>query len=69
MIRQIKQAIKDEIKKALLNAGYELDDDFEIGLENTKDVAHGDFASNVAMQLARVAKKNPRAVAEDIISC
>jgi len=68
MIRQIKQTIKDEIKKALLNAGYELDDDFEAGLENTKDIAHGDFASNIAMQLARVAKKNPRAVALDVIN-
>jgi len=68
MIGQIKQTIKDEIKKALLTAGYELNTDFEAGLENTKDVAHGDFASNVAMQLARVAKKNPRAIAEDIIN-
>jgi len=68
MIGQIKQTIKDEIKKALLEAGYELDNNFEAGLENTKDVAHGDFASNVAMQLARVAKKNPRGIAEDIIS-
>ena len=69
MIGQIKQTIKDEIKKALLNAGYELNADFEVGLENTKDVAHGDFATNIAMQFARVAKKNPRAIAEDIISC
>ena len=68
MIGQIKQTIKDEIKKALLTAGYELDAEFEIGLENTKDVAHGDFATNVAMQLARVAKKNPRAIAEDVIN-
>ena len=68
MIGQIKQTIKDEIKKALLKAGYELEIDFEAGLENTKDVAHGDFASNVAMQLARIAKKNPRAIAEEIIN-
>ena len=68
MIGQIKQTIKDEIKKALLQAGYELDADFEISLENTKDVAHGDFATNAAMQLARVAKKNPRMIAEDIIN-
>ncbi|MCL2559724.1 MAG: arginine--tRNA ligase [Turicibacter sp.] len=67
MLGQIKQTIKDEIKKALLKAGYELEADFEAGLENTKDVAHGDFATNAAMQLARVAKKNPRLVAEEII--
>ena len=68
MIVQIKENIKCEIKNALLKASYELNDDFEAGLENTKDVAHGDFSSNVAMQLARVAKKNPRTVAEDVIN-
>ena len=68
MIGQIKQIIKDEIKKALLKLGYELASDFEVGLENTKDVAHGDYATNVAMQFARIAKKNPRMVAEDIIN-
>ena len=68
MIGQIKETIKCEIKAALLKVGYELNDDFEIGLENTKDAAHGDFSSNVAMQLARVAKKNPRAIAEDVIN-
>ena len=67
MIGQIKQTIKEEIKKALQGAGYQLDDDFEIALENTRDVSHGDFASNIAMQLARIAKKNPRAIAEDIV--
>ncbi|MCL1989593.1 MAG: arginine--tRNA ligase [Defluviitaleaceae bacterium] len=68
MIGQLKQTIKDEIEKALRGAGYELAPDFEVGLENTKDAAHGDFASNVAMQLARVAKKNPRMIAEDVIA-
>lgn len=68
MIQQIKQTIKDEIKIALLQAGYALDADFEASLENTKELAHGDFATNVAMQLARIAKKNPRMVAEDVIN-
>ena len=67
MIGQIKETIKVEIKNALSKAGYELDAEFEVGLENTKDVAHGDFSSNVAMQLARVAKKQPRVVAEEVI--
>ena len=67
MIGQIKQTIKEEIKNTLIKAGYELPVGFEVGLENTKDVSHGDFASNVAMQFARVAKKNPRAIAVDIV--
>ena len=68
MIQLLKQGIKDEVKKALLTAGYELTDDFEVGLENTRDASHGDYATNVAMHLAKPAKKNPRMVAEEIIN-
>lgn len=39
-----------------------------IQIEMTKDKQHGDFASNVAMMLAKTAKKNPRELAERIIS-
>jgi len=68
MIQNIKNTLKNEIKSALLKANYPLDENFEVSLENTKDVNHGDFASNVAMQLARIAKKNPRQIAEDIVN-
>lgn len=68
MINQIKQLLKNEIQNALLNSGYELTADFAPGLENTKDPSHGDFATNVAMQLAKAAKKNPIMVAEDVVN-
>ena len=68
MIQAIKNKIKTEVKNALLTAGYELNADFEVGLENTRDASHGDYATNIAMQLAKPAGKNPRAVAEDIIN-
>src|SRR5690606_10588255 len=32
-----------------------------------KDKSHGDFAANIAMQLARVAKMAPRKIAEQIV--
>ena len=35
-------------------------------LEAPKDKAHGDYATNMAMQLARVAKKAPRQIAEEL---
>src|SRR5699024_12787588 len=38
-----------------------------IVLETPKEKAHGDFATNIAMQLASIAKKAPRAIAEDIV--
>lgn len=38
-----------------------------IQIERTRDASHGDFACNVAMMLAKPAKKNPRQIAQDII--
>jgi arginyl-tRNA synthetase len=36
-------------------------------IERTRDPSHGDFASNVAMQLARPARRNPREIAGQIV--
>jgi len=38
-----------------------------IKVEHTRDPSHGDYASNVAMMLAKPAKKNPRQIAQSII--
>ena len=38
-----------------------------IELTRTKQVAHGDFACNAALQLAKSLKRNPREVAKDIV--
>lgn len=39
----------------------------DIQLERPKSADHGDFASNLAMTLARTLKQNPRAIAESLI--
>ena len=36
---------------------------FQIKLDRTRDKSHGDFASNLAMMLAKPAQKNPRDLA------
>jgi len=38
------------------------------GVERTRDPSHGDFACNVAMQLARAARKNPRQLAQALVA-
>ncbi len=43
----------------------ELKPQFEV--ESTRDRAHGDYACNVAMRLAKAARMNPRALAERIV--
>ena len=39
----------------------------EVQITHTKNKDHGDFACNVAMQLARLAKRNPREIAEALV--
>ena len=38
-----------------------------IEVERTRDAAHGDFATNMAMQLAKLAKRNPRQLAQALV--
>jgi len=39
----------------------------DVHLERPKQAAHGDFAANLAMQLARALKENPRTIAERLL--
>ena len=38
-----------------------------IEVERTRDAAHGDFATNIALQLARPARRNPRQLAQALL--
>ncbi|UOQ87100.1 arginine--tRNA ligase [Gracilibacillus salinarum] len=67
VMQEMQENLKAEIKRAVLAA--ELASEAEIPdvlLEQPKDKSHGDYATNIAMQLAKVAKKAPRQIAEDI---
>jgi arginyl-tRNA synthetase len=39
-----------------------------VDIERTRDAAHGDFATNVALQLAKPARRNPRQLAQAILT-
>ena len=41
--------------------------DSTIDVENTRDAQHGDFASNLAMRLAKATRQNPRKLAEALV--
>ncbi|SFM17393.1 arginyl-tRNA synthetase [Gracilibacillus orientalis] len=69
VMQKMQENLKAEIKQAVLAA--ELASEAEIPmviLEQPKEKAHGDYATNIAMQLAKVAKKAPRQIAEDIVA-
>ncbi|WP_216830096.1 arginine--tRNA ligase [Alkalihalobacterium elongatum] len=67
-VEQMKEKLKAEIVSAVIASGVDESQIPEVVLENPKDKAHGDYATNMAMQLARVAKKAPRMIAEDIVN-
>ncbi|WP_068784409.1 arginine--tRNA ligase [Paenibacillus phocaensis] len=67
-LEQMNQALKEAILDAIVSAGLAQREEIPaIVLEVPKEKAHGDFATNAAMQLSRIAKKNPRQIAEEIL--
>ncbi len=64
MLAQHKQQVIDLIRQALSGLGAS---DASIVLERPKVEAHGDLACNVALQVAKSMKKNPREVAAAIV--
>ncbi|OAB47787.1 arginine--tRNA ligase [Paenibacillus antarcticus] len=67
-LEQINQLVSESIAAAVIAAGLvTLEELPTITLEVPKDKTHGDLATNIAMQLTKIAKKNPRQIAESII--
>ncbi|MGE7664413.1 arginine--tRNA ligase [Ureibacillus composti] len=67
-VEQLQQSIKEVLAAAVKKAGLVEDGaEYNIHIETPKDKANGDFATNLAMQLTKLAKKPPRAIAEAIL--
>ena len=65
---EVEETLKNEIKRAIIQSGLASEAKIpQIMLEKPKEKSHGDFAANIAMQLARVAKMAPRKIAEQIV--
>ncbi|BAU26423.1 arginyl-tRNA synthetase [Aneurinibacillus soli] len=68
IVEQMKSTIVEQIKQAVSKAGIvEAGQIPDFVLELPKDKQHGDYATNIAMQLTRIARKNPRQIAEQIV--
>ena len=61
----ITRALRDATASGALPA---IPEDFSVSIEKPRNPEHGDFATNVAMTLARVARMAPRAIAEALIA-
>ncbi|SEJ65423.1 arginyl-tRNA synthetase [Bhargavaea ginsengi] len=68
-VEQIKQQLKDALGSAVDKAGLAESAEMpDVMLETPKNKENGDYATNIAMQLTKIAKKPPRAIAEAILS-
>ena len=66
MKEELQQLISQAIQ-ALIDNGSLAVEMPDIKIDRTRDKSHGDFAANVAMLLAKPARKNPREIAALII--
>ena len=60
----INDRVTKAIRAALEQAGILCDGD--ITIEHPRDLSHGDFATNIAMVVAKAEGKNPHELAENI---
>ncbi|WP_066248750.1 arginine--tRNA ligase [Neobacillus drentensis] len=69
IVEQVQSKLKEEIHAAVLKAGLASEEQIPVViLETPKEKAFGDYSTNMAMQLARVAKKAPKVIAEALIA-
>ena len=67
MAHDVKSQLTALLQKALASVAPTATDT-PIHLERPRDPTHGDFATNLAMQLAKALKKNPRDIANQLIA-
>lgn len=69
IVEQVQSKLKEEIRAAVLKAELATEEQIpDVVLETPKEKVHGDYSTNMAMQLARVAKKAPRVIAEALLA-
>ncbi|RUO32710.1 arginine--tRNA ligase [Aliidiomarina sanyensis] len=68
MKQNIEALLQSAVDTLIQNGTLPADVSPRIQLDRPRDKSHGDFASNLAMMLAKPAKQNPRALAEAIIA-
>ena len=66
MAHDVKSQLTTLLQQALASVAPTATDT-PIHLERPRDPTHGDFATNLAMQLAKALKKNPREIAQQLL--
>lgn len=68
MKKHLRSLLVDAINRLQTRDELPVDLDIDVHVERTRDSSHGDYACNVAMMLARAARRKPRAIAEMIVA-
>jgi len=67
----VKQQLEELLQAALAGIGdasVESAKNAIVSVERTRDAQHGDFSSNIALKLAKAARRNPRELAQAIVA-
>src|SRR6056300_468703 len=67
MQESLQNLILSSLSSLIEQGAIKLDTLPKVQIERTRDPAHGDFATNIALALAKQAKTNPRQLAQNII--
>ena len=69
IVEQVRRKLKEEIAAAVIKSNLATEAQIpDVILEIPKDKVNGDYSTNMAMQLARVAKKAPKVIAEELVA-
>ncbi len=68
MTDELKQALDTAVKAVAAEKNYQIPEGFIVRLERPRQEGHGDWATNIAMQLSKPFSVKPRDLAEDIIA-
>lgn len=68
MKEHLEQLLRDALITLQKQQGFTIDTNMPITLERTRDSQHGDFASNLAMVLAKPLARKPRELAEQLVA-
>ncbi|HEU4624935.1 MAG TPA: arginine--tRNA ligase [Steroidobacteraceae bacterium] len=68
MKQQLEQLVSTALSQLVGSLLTEAPDPLTVTVERTRDAQHGDFATNVAMRLAKAARRNPRELAAAIVA-
>ena len=68
MKSKLERLIREALRSLVPDVLSEAADPAQVVVERARDEKHGDFACNIAMRLAKAARRNPRELAQAIIA-